>query len=117
MRSIVSSSLPVGFDSLERFVPQWAKDTTQERLEVRCSLEMDEIREFYDAMTARAEEALAYLEQFPVDSMPDSGRRLLALVLALAQAHVAVEIHKAARAPNTPWPNSIRIKRGLPLLG
>lgn len=109
--------LPAGFEDLDRFVDHWAGETTQSRLEARSSVEMPVIRSFYDAMVPRAEEALVHLEQFPMNDLPAQERTLLALVLALAQAHIAVEVHGAARAPNTPWPNSIRIKNGLPVLG
>ncbi len=109
--------LPAGFEDLDRFVDHWGGETTQLRLKARSSVEMPEIRAFYDAMVPRAEEALVHLEQYPMHEMPAEARRLMALVLALAQAHVAVEIFGAARAPNTPWPNSIRITTGLPLLG
>lgn len=117
MIATAENRLPRGFEELEPFVDHWGGETTQARLNARCSLEMDAIREFYDAMVSRAEEALAYLEKLPMDDLPPEARRLLALVLALAQAHVAVEIHGAPRAPNTPWPNSIRITSGLPVLG
>jgi hypothetical protein len=109
--------LPPAFAELEPFVAHWAGETTEARRAARCSLEMDGIRAFYDAMVPRAEEALAWLERVPMSDLQAEDRRLLALVLALAQAHVAVELHRAPLAPGTPWPNSIRIKSGLPVLG
>lgn len=117
MSDLQKQYLPAGFEDLERFVDHWGRDTTQERLTARCSVEMPEIEEFYDAMVPRAEDALQHLEKFPMEELEAPERRLLSLVLALAQAHIAVEIHGQARAPNTPWPNSIRIKSGLPVLG
>jgi hypothetical protein len=117
MSGDIPRRLPAGFEELECFVDHWGGHTTQERMSARCSVEMPEIRQFYDAMTERAEDALVHLEQFPMDAMPPDALQLLALVLALAQAHIAVEVHGAARAPNTPWPNSIRLTSGLPLLG
>jgi hypothetical protein len=112
-----AARLPAGFETLEPFVDHWARDTAQGRLEARCTLDMDAIRTFYDAVTERAEDALVYLEQHPLDDMPADARNLLGLVLAMAQAHIAVEIHGQARAPLTPWPNTIRITRGLPVMG
>ncbi|WP_404477081.1 hypothetical protein [Novosphingobium sp. BL-52-GroH] len=109
--------LPDGFGELEPFLDSWGRHTTQERLAARCERSMDEIGQFYDAMTARAEEALGYIDGFPLDDLPEQARNLLALVLGLAQAHIAVEIHRQPRAPGTPWPNSIEIVRGLALLG
>lgn len=117
MTEVIDCGLPRGFEDLEGFVDHWAGATTSARLAARCALDMPEIRRFYDAMVPRAEDALAYLEILPMSNLPDDAKRLLALVLALAQAHIAVEIHGAPRAPNTPWPNSIRVTAGLPLLG
>jgi hypothetical protein len=105
--------LPPGFDELLPFVDAWAGATTQERLHTRCSSSMDEIRRFYDAMTARADEAMAYVERFPLRELPDDAALLFRLVLALGQAHVAVEIHGRPCAPNTPYPHGIRILRGV----
>lgn len=113
----VPSRLPDGFGDLEPFLDSWGRHTTRERLAARCERSMDEIRAFYDAMTARAEAALVHIDGFPLGDMPEQERNLLALVLGLAQAHIAVEIHRQPRAPGTPWPNSIEIVRGLALLG
>ena len=109
--------LPSEFADLESFVPRWAGLTTEARLHARCSADMAAIRLFYDAMTDRAEAVIAYLDQFPLDCMPPDAERLLALLLALGQAHIAVEIHGQVRAPNTPWPNAMKIVNGLPVLG
>lgn len=111
------SILPPEFADLEQFVPRWGGLTTDARMRARCSSDMPTIRLFYDAMTDRAEAIIAYLDQYTLDDLPPDAEPLLALLLALAQAHVAVEIHGQVRAPNTPWPNAIRIVKGLPVLG
>lgn len=104
--------LPPGFEDLVPFVDYWAGETTQERIHARATASMETIRAFYDAMTERAEAALQYVEQFPLNQMPEDAARLYRLVLALGQAHVAVEIHGQPRAPGTPYPTGIRILRG-----
>lgn len=104
--------LPAGFEDLVPFVDYWAGETTEARIHARSTASMATIREFYDAMTERAEAALQYVEQFPLNQMPDDAARLYRLVLALGQAHVAVEIHGQPRAPGTPYPTGIRILRG-----
>lgn len=109
--------LPEGFGDLERYCDTWGLPTTRERHVVRCGSTMEEIREFYDAMTDRAHEACDLIDSYALDSLPPQVNNLMALVLGLAQAHVAVEIHGQPRAPGTPWPNSLKIVRGLPMLG
>ena len=35
---------------------------------------MDEMQAFYDAVTPRAQEAMAYLDKLPLDDLPDPTR-------------------------------------------
>jgi hypothetical protein len=112
-----SMLLPPGFEDMTRFVAVWAQKTSEERMHARCTASMADIQMFYDAMTDRAEAALSHIETFPIDALQDDSARLFCLVLALAQAHVAIEIHGAVCAPKTPYPHGIRIVRGLPLYG
>jgi hypothetical protein len=60
-------------------------------------------------MLARADDALHYLSPFPLRDMPGPEKRLMQLVLSLAQASMAVEVHGEARVPKSPWPNSITV--------
>jgi hypothetical protein len=101
--------LPAGFEELEHFVPYWAVAGQNERRHQRCDTSFDEIQRFYDAVYPRADEAMNYLEGFPLRNMPGPEARLMRLVLSLAQASMAVEILGAARVPNSQWPNTIQI--------
>ena len=104
--------LPPGFFDLEPFVDYWAGETTADRWRARCLANMDQIRSFYEATIVRGDEALVYLEGFPIDALTPQAARLLRLLLALTQAAMAVEIHGQPRAPGAPWPNSLVIERG-----
>ena len=101
--------LPEGFGDLEEFVPYWAVAGQNERRYQRCDTTFEEIKRYYDAVYPRADEAMAYLEKFPLRNMPGPEARLMRLVLSLAQASMAVEIQGEARVPKSPWPNTIRI--------
>lgn len=105
------SALPEGFEALEQFLTSWCCDTSAERIKVRCESSMDDIRAFYDAMLDHADDALDLIETHPIGEMPDDVARLAKLVLGLAQASVAVELHGQPRAPDAPYPNSIRLVR------
>jgi hypothetical protein len=52
---------------------------------------MDDIKAFYDAMLARMEEVLPYLDQFSVDALPEDAHHLFYLTLSLAEVAPAVE--------------------------
>ena len=78
---------------------------------------MDEIRAFYEAMLPLADQALKHIDAFGLTNLSPERARLATLVLSLAQAAVAVEIHGAPRAPGTPYPNSLKVLRGAPPFG
>lgn len=106
------NTLPEGFDHLSKFVKQWCVETTQERWEVRCQSSMEELRSFYNAVLASAEDALKHLDSYDLDNLPDPERNLFLLMLALTNVSMAVELHKQPRAPHSPWPHGIRVLKG-----
>jgi hypothetical protein len=93
--------LPAEFSDLERFVADWCLDSEPERYAKRLSSTMDEIQEFYDAIMPRAEDAIRYLEKFPLDDLPEDAWRLLKLLYSLILMSFAVEIWRQPRIPDT----------------
>ena len=104
--------LPSGFEELLPFVRKWALDTTEQRLQARSSATMAEIRSFYEAMLPRAEAAIACIDESDLHDLPADKATLAKLVLALAQAAVAIEMHGQPVSPGTPFPNSVRVLQG-----
>jgi hypothetical protein len=82
--------LPAQFQELEQWMA-WSLATEQERSAKRQASTMEEIRAFYDAMLARMDAVLPYLDQFPVDALPEDAARLFYLTLSLAEVSLAVE--------------------------
>ena len=87
-------SLPAGFEDLERFVDSWSLASERERNRQRLSSTMEEIQSLYDALLPRMEEIIGYLNQQPLNNLPDDARRLFHLSLALAEIAPAVEFYK-----------------------
>jgi hypothetical protein len=56
---------------------------------------------FYDAFFPRAEEAMTYCEQFPLDSMPEDAQRLLQLMHSLVMVSFPVELWRQPRIPDS----------------
>ena len=83
--------LPETFRDLEQWLA-WALATEPERSAKRQASSMAEITAFYDAMLARMEEILSYVEQFPLAQMPADAQRLFYLTLSLAEVAPAVEL-------------------------
>jgi hypothetical protein len=93
--------LPPEFSDLEPLVADWCLDSEPERYAKRLSSSMDEIQAFYDAVFPRAEQAIAYLEKFPLDDLPPDAHRLLKLLYSLILMSFPVEIWKQPCIPDT----------------
>ena len=92
------SLLPPAFTELEPFI-DWSPATEAERLQQRLDSSMEEIRTFYTAMLGRIEEALEYLNGFPLDRLPEPEQRLMNMTLSLAEVWVAVELYNRSDHP------------------
>jgi hypothetical protein len=82
---------PTPFADLEP-VAAWALATEGQRARKRRDSTMTEIRAFYDAVLPRMDAIIDYLNQFPLENMPDDAQRLLHLTLSLAEVAPAVEL-------------------------
>ena len=101
--------LPEPFRELESFANAWALPTSDLRLHKRMNSSMREIQSFYDAMLPIIERALAHLDEFDLESMPAAETRLYHLVLACAEAALAVEVYHAPRLPLAPSESRFRV--------
>jgi hypothetical protein len=93
--------LPAEFSDLEPWVQDWCLDSEPERYAKRLGSTMDEIQKFYDAVMPRTEDAIKYLEKFPLDDLPEDAFRLLKLLYSLIIMSFAVEIWHQPRIPDT----------------
>ena len=104
--------LPAGFEDLLEFIPDWLGESADARWDIRARHGMAEIQYFYDKMLVRSEAILSHVDQHSLTALPGPTLRLYQLLLALAQAAMAVELHRMPRAPRSPYPHKIRILRG-----
>jgi hypothetical protein len=93
--------LPKEFADLEPFAATWCLATERERFALRMASSMDDIQAFYDAFLPRAEDAIAYCDQFPLDDMPDDAQRLLHLLYSLVMASFPVEAWRQPHIPDS----------------
>lgn len=84
--------LPEQFKDLEPFAGVWALPTSAERQRKRLSSTMGEIQAFYDVILPRMGAIIEYLNQFPLNDMPEDSKRLSYLTLSLAEIASAVEL-------------------------
>ena len=97
----VSTTLPAGFSDLEPWAADWARPTRQERYDMRLSKTIEELEEFYDAIAARAEEAIEYLDGRDLDALTDADARLLQLLHSLILVSYPVNIFNQPRIPDS----------------
>jgi hypothetical protein len=100
--------LPAAFSGLEPYAPTWCLPTEPQRWAQRMRSSMNEMQAFYDALFPRAEEAIAYCDQFPLDEMPEDAERLLQLLHSLLMVSFAIEVW---RQPEVLHCGSARIDR------
>jgi len=108
----MTKHLPEGFSELEGFVDCWAGSDTSARVAAREDSSMEEIIKFYNAMLARADDAAALINRYPIHDLPEDVGTLCRLMLGLAHAASAVETLGTPRVTTAPYPTGVRITRG-----
>ena len=93
--------LPPEFSDLERFAKDWCLANEPERYAKRLASTMHDMQAFYDAFFPRAEEAITYLDKFPLHDLPADSRRLLQLLYSLIMVSFPVEIWRQPYIPDT----------------
>jgi hypothetical protein len=96
------SHLPVQFSDLESFAQDWALETADQRLQKRMQSSMAEIKQFYDAMLPRLEDALNFLDDFEFGTLPEAQQRLYWICLSTAEAALSIEVYGASTLPLAP---------------
>ncbi|MFM0550261.1 hypothetical protein P0D69_04680 [Paraburkholderia sediminicola] len=86
--------LPAAFEELNRFVDVWALPSETERTTRRHTAGMPAIVEFKDAMLARVDDIVAWLNQFELDKLPEDAKTLMCLLLSLAEVAPAIEFYQ-----------------------
>ena len=94
---MVEPLLPEDFADLLPFL-DWSLETERARIEKKAETPMHDIRAFYDAMMARLDEILRYLEGCFGQDMPAPAHRLYLMSLSLVEVATLVELYKRREA-------------------
>jgi hypothetical protein len=97
----VTQLLPKEFADLEPFATDWCLPTQEARYEKRLASSMAEIQAFYDAITPRAEAAMAHLDQYSLDDMPREALKLMHLLFSMIMVSFPVEVWRQPRIPDS----------------
>ncbi len=84
--------LPQQFQELNSLVEKWALTRESERNARRRSSTMEEIQRFYDALLPRMDEIIDYLNQYPLEQLPEDAKWLFHLALSFMEVSPSVEL-------------------------
>ncbi|MGE4056430.1 MAG: hypothetical protein AB7F99_16705, partial [Vicinamibacterales bacterium] len=91
------SLLPDQFADLEPLAGRWSLATETQRSRHRLASSMEDMAAFAQALLPQLDRIFAYLDQFPLDKMPEEARRLFYLTLSLAEVAPALETYGQPR--------------------
>ena len=92
--------LPEEFADLEQF-DDWFLGSEAQRYAKRLGSTMVDMQAFYDAITPRAEEAIAYCDKFSLDDLPEDVLNLMHLLYSMIIVSFPVECWKQPKVPDT----------------
>ena len=101
MGTNTSAVLPAEFSDLEPFAAKWCLASESERFAQRLASTMDEMQVFYDAITARADDAMTYCDTFPLDDIPEDAKNLLHMLYSMIAVSFPVECWGQPRVPDS----------------
>lgn len=96
----MTPTLPEEFADLEQFA-DWCLPSESQRYAKRLASTMADMQAFYDAITPRAEEAIAYCDKFSLDDLPDDVLNLMHLLYSMIIVSFPVECWKQPKVPDT----------------
>lgn len=91
--------LPAGFEDLAEFA-DWALPTERQRHAKRVNTPLPQIERVYHALLPRIEEAIAHLDQFPLDALPQPERNLQLLTMVFVEVSPSVELLRSPTVPD-----------------
>ncbi|WP_207760555.1 hypothetical protein [Mycolicibacterium sphagni] len=92
--------LPEEFAELEQFT-DWCLPTESQRYAKRLGSTMADMQAFYDAITPRAEEAIAFCDKFSLDDLPEDVLNLMHLLYSMIIVSFPAECWKQPKVPDT----------------
>ena len=93
--------LPSEFSDLEPFAAKWCSSHRAGATHTRLASTMDEMQALYDAAMPRADAAMTYLDQFPLEELSEDQVNLLHLLYSMIMVSFPVECWGQPRVPDS----------------
>ncbi len=98
------------FSDLKPYIERWGLPEASQRLRQRVEAELTDLQDFYAAVSPELESIIQYLNQFPVEEIPEADRPLANMILALCEVDDAIHVWKASNLDYISDPVSWRTK-------
>ena len=98
------------FEALAPFIAKWGKPTLMERVHVRCDSSFEDIKAFYAAMLPHLRDIIKFLDQWPLDDIPEEHLPLSYAALAMCEVDNAVNRWKGVLLPDAQDPRTVVFK-------
>lgn len=98
------------FTGLQPFIDHWGLESAHERIRNRSEANLSELQEFYDAIIPRLDEIIEFLNQFPVNEIPDQYKPLAYTALAICEVDDPIHMWKSVNLKYCSDPYSWRVK-------
>jgi len=96
----MTNLLPAEFSDLEKY-SDWVLPTEPERYAKRLASSMEEMQDFYDAAFPRIQDAMRYIDQYPIDDLPEQAKNLELLYFSLINVTFPIEVWSQPRVPDS----------------
>lgn len=97
---MTATLLPSQFADLESYARTWCLPSEDERYARRLASTMPEMQQFYDVITPRVEDVLAYCDTCPYEDLPEQAQNLLYLLYSMITVSFPVEVWSQPRVPD-----------------
>ena len=98
------------FSELNSFIDIWGLDSAHSRLLKRATADLSELNTFYEAVSLRLDEIIEFLNQFPIDDIPDEFKPLSYMTLAICEVDDAIHMWRTPELDYISAPTSWRTK-------
>jgi len=102
--------LPSQFADLQP-LSEWTQPDQKKHKKKRLDSSIEELQLLYNTMLPRMEEIGSYLDEFPLNELPDPERNLIHLGAAFMEAAIAVELFDAPDEPDVLAPERMQVTR------
>jgi len=98
------------FAELAPYIEKWGKPTLMDRVHVRCASSFEDLKAFHAAMLPRLREVITFLDQWPLEEIPDEHLPLSYAALAMCEVDNSVNRWKDVLLPEAQDPRTVVFK-------